>query len=113
MKQIAARHNAGKTEWCLMPFEAVEQIVRVLSVGARKYAVDNWQRGNQWTDTYNSLMRHLVAWRNGEDRDPESGELHMAHIGCNVVLLLFYHLHKRGTDDRKMPILRNLKRSSK
>ena len=106
-KRIAARHNAGKTEWCLMPLEAIEPIVRVLSFGARKYAPDNWKLGNPWTDTYNSLIRHLVAWRDGEDQDPETGELHLAHIGCNVVFLLMYHLKGWGTDDRKAPILRN------
>lgn len=107
MKQIAARHNAGKLEWCLMPFEALEEIVKVLMFGARKYAPDNWKKGNQWTDTYNSLMRHLALWRNGEDRDAETGLLHLGHIGCNVVFLLYYHLKGIGPDDRKSPILRN------
>ena len=105
---IAQRNNAGKTEWCLMPFEAVEQITRILSFGARKYAPDNWKLGNPWTDTYNSLCRHLFKWREGEDRDPETGELHMAHIGCNVVFLLMYQLKGWGSDDRKKPVLRIL-----
>jgi hypothetical protein len=33
-------------------------------------------------------MRHLNAWRDGEDVDPESGRSHIAHIAasCNILL---------------------------
>lgn len=33
-------------------------------------------------------MRHLNAWRDGEDRDPESGFSHIAHIAtsCNILM---------------------------
>ena len=33
-------------------------------------------------------MRHLNAWRDGEDLDPESGLSHIAHIAtsCNILL---------------------------
>ena len=105
---ISARSNAGKLEWCLFPFEAAEEIVKVLTYGARKYAVGNWEKGCPWTDTYNSLLRHLVAWRSGEDYDPETKLLHLGQIGCNVVFLLMYQLKSWGKDDRRSPILRNL-----
>ena len=105
--KIAERHNVGKLEWCLLPMSTVAEIVKVLMFGARKYSPDNWKLGNPWTDTYNSLVRHLNAWREGEDRDPDSGCLHLGHIGCNVVFLTYYYLNGLGTDDRSSPILRN------
>ena len=106
------RNNAGKTEWCLFPFYAAEEIVKVFSYGARKYSPNNWENGCAWTDTYNSLQRHLNAWRDGEDYDQESGLLHLGHVGCNVLFLLAYKIKGWGTDDRKLPALRNIKETN-
>lgn len=41
-------------------------------------------------------MRHLTAWWGGEKSDPESGEHHLAHLGCCVIFLLWFDLTKEG-----------------
>lgn len=98
------RYNAGKTRWSLFPFDAAAEIVKVLMYGADKYAPGNWQKGCNWMDTYDSLMRHMVAYRAGEDVDPGSGLLHLGHAGCNILFLLWYQLHKIGEDDRQIEL---------
>lgn len=49
----------------------------------------NWRRTGVCATTYvSAIMRHLNAWRDGEDLDPESGLSHIAHIAtsCNILL---------------------------
>lgn len=96
--------DSGKTDWSLMPFEAIEEINKVLDFGAKKYAAHNWKKGSGFTYTrlLGSLLRHIFAYMRGEDKDPESGLSHMAHAGCNVVFLLYYEKYKAkyNNDDR-------------
>ncbi|CAB4134467.1 hypothetical protein UFOVP273_86 [uncultured Caudovirales phage] len=102
--KTAVRFDTNKTRWDLLPFEAVEDIVKVLEFGAKKYAAHNWQKGDgfAYTRVLNSLLRHIFAFMQGEDNDPESGLSHMAHAGCNVVFLLYYlkNAERYSNDDR-------------
>jgi hypothetical protein len=42
----------------------------------------------------------LAAFSSGQDRDPESGVNHMAHVMCNAAFLLNFDKHQRRFDDR-------------
>lgn len=91
----AARANADKPRWGLLALEVFEPVVRVLMFGASKYAAWNFTRGDglSWTDTGESMQRHLNAWLAGEDTDKESGLSHLGHIGCNLMFLLYYKMY--------------------
>lgn len=91
----AARGNAGKPRWSLLALEVFEPVVRVLMFGAKKYAAWNFtnDKGLSWTETGECMQRHLNAWLRGEDNDPESGESHLGHIGCNLMFLLYYRMY--------------------
>lgn len=96
------RYNEGKLRYDLLPTDATQELVKVLTHGAKKYAARNWERGQLWSVPYASLMRHLNAWHAGEDTDPESGLLHLAHAACNVAFLLSYQLRgMTSLDDRE------------
>lgn len=101
------KFDEQKTNWGLMPFEAVEEINKVLEFGAQKYAAHNWCTGSgfKYSRVLNSLLRHVFAFMRGEDCDPESGLSHMAHAGCNVLFILYYlkHKDKYVNDDRFKP----------
>lgn len=100
----AVRFDKTKTDWSLLPMDALEEVVKVLEFGAVKYDRDNWRRGDgfRYSRVVNSLLRHTYAWMRGEDRDPESGYSHLAHMGCNVLFLLYYNRYKDRfkNDDR-------------
>ncbi len=84
------KFDNGKLRWDLVPYEAVEEVVKVLTFGADKYGDYNWQKVEPFQDRYfAALMRHLVAWKKGEDIDPESGVHHLSHAACNCVFLLW------------------------
>lgn len=96
------RYNNEKLRYDLLPTDATQELVKVLTYGAKKYAARNWERGQSWSVPYASLMRHLQAWHAGEDVDTESGLLHLAHVACNVAFLLSYQLRgMTSLDDRE------------
>ena len=101
---VAVKYDSGKTDWSLMPWEAVEEINKVLEFGAKKYSAHNWASGDgfRYTRVLSSLLRHLFSWSRGEDLDPESGLSHLAHAGCNVLFLIYYnrYKHRYNNDDR-------------
>jgi len=105
-KVAATKHDGGKTDWSLLPWDAVEEIIKVLQFGAGKYSPWNWAEngGFKFNRLFNSSMRHFVAWFwRREDNDPETGLSHMAHLGCNVLFLLHYVLNgnKFKTNDNR------------
>jgi hypothetical protein len=90
--QAAVKFDNGKVDWSLVPFEALEGMVRVLEFGANKYAAHNWRQGGgfKFTRLINSLLRHVFAFARGEDLDPESGLSHIWHAQCNLLFLAMY-----------------------
>lgn len=83
----AARYNDGKPDLSLVPLIALEECAKVFDYGRRKYSEWNWLKGQDWSHPYASLLRHLSAWHQGEDIDPESGLPHLGHAMCNMVML--------------------------
>lgn len=100
----AIKYDEGKANWSLMPFEAIEDINKVLEFGAKKYDGWNYAKGSgmSYSRILNSLLRHIFAYMRGEDLDKESGLSHLAHAGCNIVFLLYYNKYKEqySNDDR-------------
>jgi len=87
--QEGRKDDAEKPRFDLVPPRALTAVARVLTLGARKYAPDNWRRVEGRRERYfAAAMRHLWAWWTGEDRDAETGESHLAHAACCVLFLL-------------------------
>lgn len=90
----------GKPRVDLVPVGTVIAIARVLEIGAKKYTPYNWQRGMEWHRCHAAALRHLLAFWGGEDKDPETGESHLAHALCMVSFLEEYRRTGIGVDDR-------------
>ena len=60
----------------------------------------NWTKGYKWGYSYGACLRHLNAFWRGEDHDKESGLLHLAHACWHTATLMWFVMHKVGTDDR-------------
>lgn len=93
------RFNEGKNRLDLLPVKAMDELSKILTVGAQKYAERNWERGMSWSSVLASLKRHLKAYEDGEDYDRETSCLHIAHVLCNASFLTeYYHIFPEGDD---------------
>ena len=98
--QTGGQKGSKAERFDLIPWQSVAAISRVYHYGATKYSARNWQKGYAWSLSYAALIRHLSAWWEGENRDPESGQSHLAHAGFHILSLLWYEITGKGTDDR-------------
>jgi hypothetical protein len=60
----------------------------------------NWRKGMNRSPLIDAAMRHLNAFNDAEDIDPESGLPHLAHARCCLGFLIEYATKGLGTDDR-------------
>lgn len=82
-----------KLRFDLVPISPMREVVRVLTLGARKYADDNWQVvPDPRRRYYAATMRHLDRWWGGETRDPELGTHHLANATCCLLFLMWFDL---------------------
>lgn len=79
-----------------IPPDAMRSAARVFSYGARKYAQWNWTKGMDWSIPVSCALRHLLALTEGADRDEESGEHHVGHFVCNILMLAWFHEYYPG-----------------
>jgi hypothetical protein len=96
----ALKFDSGKPRLELLPTAPIMAIGRVLTKGAIKYHDHNWRNGFHWSRLLGAAFRHLFLWSSGEDKDPETGESHLAHAGCCILFLLEHEEKGLGEDDR-------------
>ena len=101
-KVQGVKNDQGKERWDLMPFDALREIAKVFTQGAKKYSDRNWENGLDYSRPYSALQRHLSAWwEDREENDAEWGLSHLAHAGCCLLMLLSYQLRNRNKDKSK------------
>ena len=85
----------------LIPWDAVVATSEVFHFGSVKYDDHNWARGGmRYGLMFAAMQRHLAAWWQGEDDDPESGLCHLQHAAFHALGLLALELRGTGADDR-------------
>ena len=87
----------------LIPGEALWKVAELYGKGAEKYDDRNWERGYDWSLSFDALQRHAWQFWNGEDNDPESGMPHMASVVFHALALLTFAERHAEFDDRPKP----------
>ena len=100
MSDIAMKFDQSKVRMELLDPSFTEGVAAVLTFGAQKYAAENWRKGLPFNKIIGAIHRHLAAIQKGEDVDPESGLLHIYHVGCNVQFLGWMIQNRPDLDDR-------------
>lgn len=94
------KFDQNKPPVSLIPSNALIEESKILAYGAKKYDKHNWRKGMDWSRLIDATFRHLLAFSDGEDIDPESGLSHLAHARCSLGFLIEYQAKSLGTDDR-------------
>jgi hypothetical protein len=82
------KFDGGKLQYSLLPPLALKATVEILTFGAEKYEPDNWKFVPDSKRRYfDAMQRHLWAWKEGEQNDPETGKNHLAHAMCCLMFL--------------------------
>jgi hypothetical protein len=109
MAEEALRLNEGKTRYDLLTPGPIEELAKVLTLGAQKYAPRNWEKGMSWSKVIASYKRHLAEFEKCEDFDKETGLKHLAHAMCNIHFLIEYYKTHPEYDDRPKAYLEHKK----
>ena len=94
------KHDSDKPRMELLSNTALIGTAKVLAAGAQKYSSDNWRGGLEWRRLIGAAYRHLGAFQDGEDLDPETNLSHLHHLACCVMFLQEFYELGTGTDDR-------------
>lgn len=84
----------------LIPTYPLRELARHYGRGAKKYADRNWELGYPWSLSYAAVQRHLTAWWEGEDLDPETGSSHLTAAAWHCFTLLEFMGSHPDKDDR-------------
>lgn len=97
----SARYNSGKISLKEVDPSFILGIAEVLSKSRAKYDEYNWQKPTKISVPMDSLERHFLAFKAGEDLDKETLCHHLYHCATNLMFML-YHLNKDKdqSDDR-------------
>ena len=77
-----------KPDLSLVPLSALVEEARGFQYGAQKYGRNNYRGGLESHRLVAACLRHLLAWEQGEDLDPESGVSHLGHARCCLAMIL-------------------------
>lgn len=90
-----------KAPMSTVPANVLAEIGVAMLEGASKYGRHNYRvAGVRASVYYDAAMRHLMAWWEGEDIDPDSGMSHIAKALASLVVLRDAMHQGMVTDDR-------------
>lgn len=76
-KQSASPYRAD-----LLPAKAVLDVSRILAIGAKRYAPNNWRKIDQ-ADHLNHALVHILSHMAGDRQDE-----HLEHAACRMLMAL-------------------------
>jgi len=88
MKSLGIKFDSEKIDWSLLEslIPQLEQVVKVLMYGEKKYARNNWQKVKPTRRYYAAMIRHLIQNKT-EYLDQESNLPHWAHALCDLLFI--------------------------
>jgi len=89
---VARVSDPEKPKPSLLPVEALYAVMRVMHAGNQRpgRAPHDWEElgGHGIELMRDALMRHALEDQAGRPRDPETGELHLAHAAASALFAL-------------------------
>lgn len=87
----------------LIPKAPLDLLGRIYGYGHGKYGdAHNYRKGYEWSKSYDALQRHLTAWWEREETDPESELSHLGHAAWHIFTLIVFSSNPQYSqyDDR-------------
>ena len=98
-EKVGQKHDQGKPMMSLVPPAALLEVAKVMTFGANKYSLGNWQHVDDLHRRYtDAALRHINAYQRGEKLDDESKLHHLAHAVCCLMFMLETDLNAATRD---------------
>jgi len=94
------KFDAQKPPIDLIPYEALEEIAKVLAFGEKKYGTANWASGIEMRRLLSAAMRHIGQFNSGQDLDEEAQTLHLANAATNLMFAIWMYKNRPDLDNR-------------
>ena len=95
-----AKYDKDKLRFDLIPVRPLAKIAWVFTMGAKKYAERNWEKGIKFGRLFGALIRHSWLWWAGETYDQEDGQHHLSSVAWIAMVLMELEETKPEFDDR-------------
>ena len=93
--------GTGKVPMSTVPGYVMLEVGLAMLEGARKYGRHNYRdAGVRASVYYDALFRHMIAWWEGENVDPDSQLSHVTKAIATLVVLRDAMINDKLTDDR-------------
>ena len=94
------KHDQEKPKLSLLSALWLLGVGQVLTLGAKKYSAHNWREGIEQSRLLSAALRHILAYQDGEDLDPETGLCHLYHASCCLMFAAELRITHPELDDR-------------
>lgn len=96
IKGVGTKLDEGKPDYFLIPPNALNEVVKALTYGAKEHDSDDLNQEPNWKSVknlerrfYSAAQRHQNAYRRGEKIDSGDKGSNCHHLACAIVDLLF------------------------
>jgi hypothetical protein len=90
-----------KVSFCCLPWPVLGEAGLGMQEGGMKYGRHNYRSEGVAVSTYvDAVIRHITAYWEGEDIDPDSGIHHIGKAISTLIVLRDAQLNDKATDDR-------------
>ena len=90
------KFDTEKNRLELLEPEFILGVGRIITYGAKKYSAHNWKKAKpeDVERIKGALLRHMLAYLNGELIDDETCESHLYHASCCAMFLDYFDRKK-------------------
>jgi hypothetical protein len=93
---IGVKYDNDKPRYSLVPQDALHEVVKVLTYGAKKYSDDNWKKVPDLQRRYKDAGGRHEYQGESNDFDDETSLYHLAHKICCDMFRLQDKIDKAG-----------------
>lgn len=101
---LGRKETDGKLRWDLLPWEPVQEIVKVYTLGVEKYDDWNWYQGLPPSKLFGALMRHItkywiygLTWNVEVVKEKEYITHHLAHAAFYLLAFMQFDFEGRSS----------------
>lgn len=89
--ETGGQKGSKLARFALIPTKPLRWLAERYGYGASKYDVRNWERGYDWSLSYDAMLRHANAFWEGEEFDPDYPESpHLAAVAFHAFALMHF-----------------------